>query len=228
MIAQAKVWRCINMRSTPSIRTAIIERPLAYQMRRLAAARASESGLQILTLPQMASRLAGGFTYPVTAEQTEPGIQAALDEGGFAELEHVRQLPGMTRAVARALRKAWDADIDLAEIEGKRVHDLALIEQRMKARLPSAAMTRRDLRNAALARVDHAAALLGPVRIERLSYVAPVWRPLVNALSHVVAVAWEVPDGTDTAWFEGSKSRSPSFSRLPSGCACPAPILTTR
>jgi hypothetical protein len=40
-------------------------------------------------------------------------------------------------------------------------------------------MTRRDLRNAALARVDHAQALLGPVRIERLSYVAPVWRPLV-------------------------------------------------
>jgi hypothetical protein len=79
----------------------------------------------------MASRLAGGFTYPITAEQMEPGIQAALDEGGFAELEHVRQLPGMTRAVARALRKAWDADIDLAEIEGKRVHDLALIEQRM-------------------------------------------------------------------------------------------------
>jgi hypothetical protein len=108
------------MRSTPSIRTAIIERPLAYQMRRLAAARTSESGLQILTLPQMASRLAGGFTYPVTAEQMEPGIQAALDEGGFAELDHVRQLPGMTRAVAWALRKAWDADVDLAEIEGER------------------------------------------------------------------------------------------------------------
>jgi hypothetical protein len=59
------------------------------------------------------------------------------------------------------------------------VHDLALIEQHMKARLPRAAMTRRDLRNAALARVDHAQALLGPVRIERLSYVTPVWRPLV-------------------------------------------------
>jgi hypothetical protein len=61
----------------------------------------------------------------------------------------------MTRAVARALHKAWDADIDPAEIEGERVHDLVLIEQRMKARLPSAAMTRRDLRNAALARSDH-------------------------------------------------------------------------
>src|SRR5712671_6237152 len=190
------------MRSTSSISTAIIERPLAYQMRRLAAARASESGLQILTLPQMAARLAGGFTYAVTAEQMEPGIQAALDEGGFAELDHVRQLPGMTRAVARALRKAWDADIDLAEIEVERVHDLALIEQRMKARLPSAALTPPDLRNAARARVDHAAALLGPVWIERLSYVAPVWRPLVNALSRVVRVAWQAPDGADTAWFE--------------------------
>jgi RecB family exonuclease len=191
------------MESTFCVRTAVIERPLAYQMRRLAAARASKSGLQILTLPQMAARLAGGFTYPVTAEQMEPGIQIALDEGGFAELDHVRELPGMTRAVARALRKAWDADIDLAEIEGERVHDLALIEERMKARFPSAAMTPRDLRNAALARVDRAAALLGPVRIERLSYVAPVWRPLLNALRHVVAVAWEAPSAADTAWFEG-------------------------
>jgi hypothetical protein len=191
------------MKTTTSIRTAIIEQPLAYQMRRLAAARAGESGLQILTLPQMAARLAGRFAYPVVAEQMEPGIQAALDEGGFAELEHVRQLPGMMRAVARTLRKAWDADIDLARIEGERVHDLALIEERMKARLPSAAMTRGDLRNAALARIDHAATLLGPVRIERLSYVAPVWRPLVNALCRVVAVAWEAPDGADTAWFEG-------------------------
>ena len=165
------------MKSTPFIRTAIVERPLAYHMRRLAAARASESGLQILTLPQMASRLAGGFTYPITAEQMEAGIQAALDEGRFAELDHVRQLPGMTRAVTRALRKAWDADINLPEIKGERVQDLTLIERRMKARLPGAAMTRRDLRNAALARIDHAAALLGPVRIERLSYVAAVWQP---------------------------------------------------
>jgi hypothetical protein len=172
-------------------------------MRRLAAARASESGLQILTLPQMAAHLAGGFTYPVTAEQTEPGIQAALEDGGFAKLDHVRQLPGMTRAVVRALRKAWDADIDLAEIQGERVHDLALIEQRVKAHLPSVAMTPRDLRNAAVARVDLAGTLLGPVLIERLSYVAPVWRPLLNALCHVVAVAWEAPGATDTAWFEG-------------------------
>jgi hypothetical protein len=191
------------MITNPHIRTAIIERPLAYQMRRLAAARASESGLQILTLPQMAAHLAGGFTYPVTAEQTEPGIQAALEDGGFAELDHVRQLPGMTRAVVRALRKAWDADIDLAEIQGERVHDLALIEQRVKAHLPSVAMTPRDLRNAAVARVDLAGTLLGPVLIERLSYVAPVWRPLLNALCHVVAVAWEAPGATDTAWFEG-------------------------
>lgn len=191
------------MITNPHIRTAIIERPLAYQMRRLAAARASESGLQILTLPQMAAHLAGGFTYPVTAEQTEPGIQAALEDGGFAELDHVRQLPGMTRAVVRALRKAWDADIDLAEIQGERVHNLALIEQRVKAHLPSVAMTPRDLRNAAVARVDLAGTLLGPVLIERLSYVAPVWRPLLNALCHVVAVAWEAPGATDTAWFEG-------------------------
>jgi len=48
------------------------------------------------------------------AEQLEPAIQDALGEGGFVELEHVRHLPGMTRAVLRTLRKIWSADVDLS------------------------------------------------------------------------------------------------------------------
>ena len=39
-----------------------------------------------------------------------------LDSGGFVDLEPMRQLPGMTRAVAWTLAKVWDADISLSDL----------------------------------------------------------------------------------------------------------------
>jgi hypothetical protein len=67
----------------------------------------------ILSLPQLAARLAGGFTTPLAKEHLDSAIQRALAEGGFVELEKVRNLPGVTRAVSRTLRKVWNADVDL-------------------------------------------------------------------------------------------------------------------
>jgi hypothetical protein len=168
-------------------------------MRRVAAARGNECGLQILSLPRLAARLAGGFTAPVTAEHLEPAILEALDEGKLSELDRVRHLPGMTRAVARTLRKCWDADIDLSMIGSAkpgRIHDLALIEDRVKAHLPKAMLTPRALRSAALERIQHASRLIGPLCIEGLSFVPPVWHPLINGLCRVVPVEWRTPNFT--------------------------------
>ena len=47
--------------TTGPIRTLVVEGPLALRTERLAAARRREIGLQILTLPLLAARLAGGF-----------------------------------------------------------------------------------------------------------------------------------------------------------------------
>jgi hypothetical protein len=80
-------------------KTAVVEGPLAFQMRRFEAAGAAQSGLQILSLPQVSARLAGGFARPITAEILEPAIQAALGNSAFAELDRVRALPGMTRCI---------------------------------------------------------------------------------------------------------------------------------
>jgi hypothetical protein len=71
------------------LQTAIVEGPLAFQMRRVAAARADECGLQILSLPQLAARLVGGFAQAITPEILEPAIQTALSEKGFKEIEQV-------------------------------------------------------------------------------------------------------------------------------------------
>jgi hypothetical protein len=208
----------------PALRTAVVERPLASQMRRFAAAQINDCGLQILNLPQVAARLAGGFTIAASAEQLEPAIQDALDEGGFVELEHVRHLPGMTRAVLRTLRKIWSADFDLAATgrDGhRRIAEMSLIEARLKSRLPRAAMTPRDLRDAALKRVRHAPRILGEIRIEGLSFVAPVWRPLIEALREVVPVEWIAPTEADAGWFRGKIVRGdPASAKPPAVVSC--------
>jgi hypothetical protein len=185
-------------------RTAVVDGSLSSQMRRAAAARAGECGLQILTLPQVAARLAGGFAAPVTAEVLEPAVRRALEEGGFVELEQVRHHPGTVRAVARALRKVWDTDADLRAGSDKvRIRELMLIENRVRRFLPNATLTTRDLRGAALMRIRYAPKLLGPICIEGLSFIQPVWRPLVPALANSVPLEWLAPDRAETEWFSG-------------------------
>jgi hypothetical protein len=75
-----------------------------------------------------------------TDDLLEAAIQNALDDGGFVELEQVRHLPGMTRAVLRTLRKIWAADFDLAAAGGaghRRIAEMSLIEARLRSTLAS-------------------------------------------------------------------------------------------
>jgi hypothetical protein len=99
--------------------------------------------------------------------------------------------------VARALRRIWDADIDLSAVardtDSARWTDLALIEKRIAGQLALGARLPRDIRAAAIERAHHAPAVIGPVVIEGLSWVAPLWRPLINALCNYVRVEWRVP-----------------------------------
>ena len=185
-------------------RTVIVEGPLALNMRRIAAAREAEAGVQIVSLPQLAARLAGGFARPARSEDLDPAIQSALEAGGFAELESIRSLPGMTRSVAWTLTRLWDADYILADRdhETARLRDLMTIEARVRACLPRGVRSPPDLRNAALQRVTYAPAVLGSVELHRVVRVAPIWRPLLTALGREVRVTWRNPGDLD-AWFGG-------------------------
>jgi hypothetical protein len=158
-----------------------------------------------MSLPMLAARLAGGFARPAQAEELDPAIQSALDTSGFREFEQIRELPGTRRAVARTLAKAWDADVTLDALRGQsdRLSDLALIEERIRSALPSGVLTPSELRDAALARIHFAPAVLGPVTLERLTAVPPVWRPVLRALADVVQVTWRNPGTGDRAWFSG-------------------------
>lgn len=188
-----------------SRRTIIVDGPLAYRMRRIAAARRGELGVQIVTLPFLAARLVGGFTRPARSQDLDLAIRAALDAGGFAELESIRELPGMARSVAWTLTKVWQADLSLADRAGRsaRLADLAVVEQRVRANLPAGVLTPCDLRDRALERLPHAAAVLGSVELDSLVAVASVWRPLIEALGQTLDLSWRNPGGPDIAWFPG-------------------------
>jgi len=112
-----------------SLRTALVQGRLAYAMRRATAARQNEFGLQILTVPQLAARLAGGLKRPASRETIEAGVMAALERPeAFQDFGPVHDMPGMTRALVRTLRDVWRSGFDLtAPPYGQlpRVRDLA-------------------------------------------------------------------------------------------------------
>jgi hypothetical protein len=185
--------------------TVIVDSSLAFRMRRLEAARANYIGLEVLTLPLLAARLAGGFCRVVNREVLAPAIGAALDRGGFADIEPVRELPGMVRAVMQTLEQAWasDLNLDLLATASPRLADLALVQQRVRADLPAGAMLPQDIRAAALDRVALAPKLFGSITLERVADIDRVWRPLLIALSSHMDVAWSARGKANRDWFSG-------------------------
>lgn len=79
--------------------TRVVSGPLALKMQRLSAARERVVGVEIVSLPQLAARLAGGFARPATAEDLQPAIRIALDHNGYNDIRNLTRLPGMVRAV---------------------------------------------------------------------------------------------------------------------------------
>ena len=187
--------------------TLVVDGPLAMRMQRLAAAREGRIGLEILTLPLVAARLAGGFIAPVATDILYPAIQAALAAGGFQDLGRVSSLPGMPRAVLQSLDAAWRADIDLSSLplHIRRFADLHLIETRIRESLPPCRRLPRDLRDAALARVSLAKLLLGPVTLHGIVEVDPIWQSLLNEIARFTELSWDLPAHAEHAWFEGTR-----------------------
>jgi hypothetical protein len=193
--------------------TLVIEGPLALRTQRAKAARDRASGREIITLPLLAARLAGGFIAPVGTDILYPSIQAALAGGGFRNIGPVANLPGMPRAVLQSLDAAWRADIDLSSLPGNvpRFADLHLLETRIREHLPPSRRLPRDLRDDAMARVSLAKPLLGRVTLSGIIDVDSVWRPLLNAIAQQTEVVWDLPGQTEQSWFNGVTSRRELF-----------------
>ena len=175
------------------ISTLVVEGPLAMAEARLRAAHRADSGLQILDVAHLAARLAGGFVRPASSDDVELAIKAALEADDYVELEAVRRLPGMVRAVAATLGKAWRSGVGLDDdaYGGPRVGDVASLQRRVRAALPPAALTPPDLVAAAMARMRFAPSLFGPIEFASGRGLDAVWRPLVEALASCVEVRWD-------------------------------------
>lgn len=194
-------------------RTVVVEGPLAYRMRRYDAARGNETGLEILTFPQVAERLAGGFARAARGLLLYTAVDTALQLDGYADLERVKHLPGMARAVVATLTAAWNADVDLEGMGAAgstRLADLALLQRRVRDTLPSGVLITPELRSAALARRSIAKQIFGSMVLEGIVDLAPVWRPLMCALVEQLEVKWAAPqDAVDRTWFRGNLNLKP-------------------
>jgi len=206
-------------------KTVIVQGRLAFAAHRAAAARAGENGLQIMTVTQLAARLAGGFLHQVTGEELEFAVARALDAGGFEDIETVRHFPGMIRAVARTLRAAWNADFRLANApdDHARMRDLARIENRVRDFLPGGARLPAALRDEARARMQSAPTLLGPLSIAGVHFIEPVWRSLIPELCAMAPVVWIAPPDADTTWFPGDVRTIEGRAATPMQVTCADP-----
>lgn len=211
------------------IHTEVVDGPLALRMRRLNAAREQAIGRQILTLPLLAARLAGGFIAPATQEILYPAIRQALEAGGYEDIDKVSQLPGMPAAVLSALRDWWDMEVPASLPDNARLRDFILLERRVRGTLPSGMLSPPDLVKTALERLHFAPKLVGAITVQDIPDIKAVWRPLIRALCDVVPVRWIGSQQSRRDWFIGEiETRSSGAALLDSADLCADPRSEVR
>ncbi|SAL19597.1 PD-(D/E)XK nuclease family protein [Caballeronia telluris] len=201
--------------------TLVVQDHLAVRASRLAAARRQQHGLQVMTVDQLAARLAGGFTRPIDVESLRGALKAALPTTPIGELESIKSLPGMIDAAAGTLQRAWRADIDLAAraADHPRLDAVARLEAAVLAQLPPGMMRPADLVAAAVRRIAHAPAVLGRVEIAGLTDLDPCWRPMLFALAQHVELQWSAGPRAMPKWlYAGAVAVSQT--------ACATPTVT--
>lgn len=190
-------------------RTLVVSTPFAGRIARLAVARAGLPGARIMTIVDLASRLAGSFLQVPTRRALQEAVTAALLENGLGDLDEVRDLPGMSRAGVTTLNRAWAAGIDLSVRQD--VHPrrgaVSLLEERVLDRLPASMRRPSDIASLARANLSHAAAVLGPTVFERVPDLDPCWRDLIVDLANHVEVTWRSGTRPVPPWIEGTAIR---------------------
>ena len=76
-------------------RTIVVHTTLSGHMIRVDAARSAANGVQVMTMGQSASRLAGGFLQPIDAETLREAVRMALADSTLGEFDVIKDLSGM-------------------------------------------------------------------------------------------------------------------------------------
>ncbi|WP_312183433.1 PD-(D/E)XK nuclease family protein [Massilia timonae] len=187
-------------------RAIVVPDRLAMRVRRLAVARAAHHGSQVLSFPQLAARLAGGFVQSADDDALYRAVSDCLPTVDLGDLEAIRFMPGTPSAVMATLRKAWDASLDLEGRAGDhaRISALQRVDIAVRAGLPKGMLVPPALAQAAQHRIEHAKAIFGTIECDRLGNLAPCWRPLLLALARVLPVRWLAGARPVPEWLDGS------------------------
>lgn len=208
-------------------RSVLVQGQLSYAMRRAAAARREAFGLQLLTAPQLAGRLAGGLKRPASRQSIEAGIKAALSAPEhLQDLGPVHDMPGMTRALVRTLRNIWLADFDLHAppfADLARIQDLRYVEDTIRANLQPGEHLLPDLVRVARDNLHTAPTVLGRLHLDQLHVLAPLWRDLINGLPDFIEVSWSAHPSAESSWFKGNLHLAPAATSGQRNISCADP-----
>lgn len=208
-------------------RSVLVQGQLSYAMRRAGAARGEAFGLQLLTAPQLAARLAGGLKRPASRESIEAGIAAALSAPHhLRDLGPVHDMPGMTRALVRTLRNIWLANFDLSAApyaDLPRIQDLRYVEDTIRANLQPGEHLLPDLVLLARDNLDTAPTMLGRLHLDRLHFLAPLWHDLINGLRDFIEVSWSAHPSAASGWFKGNLDLAPALTAGQRNISCADP-----
>ncbi|MGB4101276.1 MAG: PD-(D/E)XK nuclease family protein [Alphaproteobacteria bacterium] len=192
-------------------KTLVVHSRHAWRSHRTWAALDAAQGLQLVTIEQMASRLAGGFLQAIDQEDFKTAIANTLS-AALGEIEAIKSLPGFQRAAAVSLSKAWSAGIMLTD-EAKtaseptarlRLEALALLETEVMARLPRNQRRPGDLVAEALHRVKFSKAVFGSIEIHGRTEMSPVWRPLIASMAAETEIVWVAESRHIPDWLAAS------------------------
>ena len=140
--------------------TLVVHHRYAWRGYRTHAAIDGSQGLVLLTIEQLAARLAGGFLQPIDSDDLKTAVATAIIQP-LGELDAIKDLPGFQRAAASSLAKAWSAGLSLEEEADScvdptakaRLESLAVLEKEVLAQLPGNQLRPRDLVSKASERV---------------------------------------------------------------------------
>ena len=179
------------------ITTIVVPNRNAWLHCRAQAAFGGKCGLKLLTIDQLAARLAGGFLQPIDSDHLAIAVAEAINLP-LGELDAIKALPGFQRAAARSLSKAWSAGLSLAhettsakdQSARTRLEAMTCLETEVLARLPKGELRPNDLVELALSRIGFTKTLFGKIEIQGRTEMSPVWRPLLAALATETDVTW--------------------------------------
>jgi len=185
--------------------TIVVHGRLAMRGTRLRVARARAIGTQVLSIEHVAARLAGGFSEVVDMATLRAAVAKVLSGVDLGELEPIKALPGFPRAAAASLMKLWMSGIDTDAMTDARIAAMARLGNAVPAALPATMKPPHQIVAEALGRVRFAPAVLGPVRVEGMTELHPIWRDLLFAIAEHVPVTWAAGPREVPTWLAGTR-----------------------